>query len=162
MFLISTQWILSWLDNHHLIMNWRLSCKDMILSVMIKSIDIFPLTLFLRFIVLLICKKYWPLLQDTRIIICTYMDTRYKLWFSERLQAFFFINIYSFALLLDSHQLIIDCLFSVKTSNFEIWKKILAVFHSLFHGECHSSADIKGCQLLFLMQATAIYIYIYI
>ena len=76
---------------------------------------------------------------------------------------FFFINIYSFALLLDSHQLIIDCLFSVKTSNFEIWKKILAVFHSLFHGECHSSADIKRVSITFFDASNSWrFIYIYI
>ena len=36
-FLISTQWILSWLDNHQLIMNWWLSCKYMILSLFIDK-----------------------------------------------------------------------------------------------------------------------------
>ena len=40
-FLISTQWMLSSLDNNHLIMKWWLSCKDIILSVLIKSFDIF-------------------------------------------------------------------------------------------------------------------------
>ena len=52
-FLISTQWMLSSLDNNHLIMKWWLSCKDIILSVLIKSFDIFSLTPFLRCIVLL-------------------------------------------------------------------------------------------------------------
>ena len=36
-FLISTQWILSWLDNYQLIMNWWLSCKNMILSLFIDK-----------------------------------------------------------------------------------------------------------------------------
>ena len=40
-FLISTQWIFSWLDNHRLIRNWWWSCKDIILSVLIKIFDIF-------------------------------------------------------------------------------------------------------------------------
>ena len=125
-FLISTQWILSWLDNHHLIKNWWLSSKDIIMSTLIKSFDIFSLTRFSRYIVLLVCNSYWPLLWDTaeiwRILICTFLYPIHntncnsvKYWKN------FLINIFSFMFLLDNHQLIIGWFLSVKTWNFEYW-----------------------------------------
>ena len=108
-FLISTQRIFSWLDNHQLIMKWSLCCKDTILSVLIKSIDIFSLT---SFYLILCCS------------LATVIDHSYKT--KERTEEFlyvhiwiqntncdlvkdykhFCIKIYSFVLLLGNYQLI--------------------------------------------------------
>ena len=145
-FLISTQWILSWLDNNHLIMNWRLSGKDVILSVLIKSFDVFSLT---SFYVMLCCS------------LATAIDHSYKI--HERTEEFlyghiwilntncdsvkdckhFLININNFVFLLENHQLIIDWFLSDKTWNFEYWQKTLEVFNSLCHGVCHNFPRLK-------------------
>ena len=93
-FFISTQWIFSWLDNHRLIMNWWWSCKDIILSVLIKIFDIF--FFWLPFYVKLCCSlatavdhSYKKQERTEEFLYVGFVfNTIYKLWFIERLQAF--------------------------------------------------------------------------
>ena len=126
-FLISTQWILSWQDNHRLIMKWWLSSKDIILSILIKSFDILSLTRFLRYAALLACNSYWPLLSDTaeiwRVLIRTFLYPIHNAnCDSVKGCKNVLINIFSFVFLLDYHQLIIDWFLSVKTWNWVLIK----------------------------------------
>ena len=121
-FLISTQWILSWLDNHHLIMNWWLSCKDIVLSVLIKSSDIFSLTAFLHHTVLSLQQLLTTLVRYRRELKNSYMiiyEYTIQIMIQWKTAIIFLININSFVFLLDNHQLIIDWFFSVK--NMKLW-----------------------------------------
>ena len=143
-FLISTQWILSWLDNNHLIMNWRLSGKYVILSLLIK-------TFFLWLPFTLCCAAHLQqllttLIGYTRKLKNSYMDI-YEYTIQTVIQwktaSIFFININNVVFLLENHQLIIDWFLSGKTWNFEYWQEILEVFNSLCHGVCHNFPRLK-------------------
>ena len=120
-FLISTQWILSWINNHHLILNWWLSCKDIIFSVLMKSFF-----LWLPFYVLLCCSLATAIDHSYKIQERTEEFLHVHIWIhntncdSVKDCKHFLINIYSFTFLLDNHQLIINW-WSVKTWNFEYW-----------------------------------------
>ena len=137
-FLISTQWILSWLGNHHLIINCWLSSRDIILSVLIKSFD----SLFTLY-----CTAHLQQLLTTLIRYKRELKNSYMYIYGYKIQTVIqwktssisLINIYSFVFLLDNHQLINDW-FLIELF---VLIKDLAVFHSSCHGECHSFSQLK-------------------
>ena len=114
-----------WLDNHHLIMNWWLSGKDIILSVLIKSFDIF--FFWTLFYVIFCCSlakaidHYYKIQERTKEFLYIHIWIHNPNCDSVKDCKHFLINIYGFVFLLDNHLLIIDWFLSVKIWNFEYW-----------------------------------------